>query len=173
MGLIMQGTNEVRQIDSGNAPDPPWSILVVCANMGNTRVMASKVSGSVAQDRAGRDGQLLDAGSIVAGAVSLPIWAKQFGFGDDFVSLLGAMSSNAISAGIGALIGGRICDLWGRKKIYQYDLLLYAFGALKLSSAGRVNFGHRGVGRFRGGGSRVVRMARRHSTWSRESSCSG
>jgi MFS transporter, SP family, inositol transporter len=72
----------------------------------------------------------IDAGSIVAGAVSLPIWAKQFGFGDDFVSLLGAMSSNAISAGIGALIGGRICDLYGRKKIYQYDLLLYAFGAL-------------------------------------------
>ncbi|MDA0184514.1 MFS transporter [Solirubrobacter phytolaccae] len=72
----------------------------------------------------------IDAGSIVAGAVSLPLWAEQFGFGDDFVSLLGAMSSNAISAGIGALIGGRICDLYGRKKIYQYDLLLYAFGAL-------------------------------------------
>ena len=72
----------------------------------------------------------IDAGSIVAGAVSLPLWAKQFGFGDDYVSWLGAMSSNAISAGIGALIGGRICDLWGRKKIYQYDLLLYAFGAL-------------------------------------------
>jgi MFS transporter, SP family, inositol transporter len=72
----------------------------------------------------------IDAGSIVAGAVALPIWASQFGFGDDFVSLLGAMSSNAISAGIGALIGGRICDLFGRKKIYQYDLLLYAFGAL-------------------------------------------
>ena len=71
----------------------------------------------------------IDAGSIVAGAVSCR-WAKQFGFGDDFVSLLGAMSSNAISAGIGALIGGRICDLWGRKKIYQWDLLLYAFGAL-------------------------------------------
>jgi inositol transporter-like SP family MFS transporter len=72
----------------------------------------------------------IDAGSIVAGAVALPIWAKQFGFGDDFVSLLGAMSSNAISAGIGALVGGRICDLFGRKRIYQYDLLLYAFGAL-------------------------------------------
>ena len=72
----------------------------------------------------------IDAGSIVAGAVALPLWAEQFGFGDDFVSLLGAMSSNAISAGIGALIGGRICDLFGRKKIYQYDLLLYGFGAL-------------------------------------------
>jgi inositol transporter-like SP family MFS transporter len=72
----------------------------------------------------------IDAGSIVAGAVALPLWAKQFGFGSSFVSLLGAMSSNAISAGVGALIGGRICDLWGRKRIYQYDLLLYAFGAL-------------------------------------------
>lgn len=72
----------------------------------------------------------IDAGSIVAGAVALPIWAKQFGFGSDFVSLLGAMSSNAISAGIGALVGGRVCDLFGRKRIYQYDLLLYAFGAL-------------------------------------------
>jgi len=41
----------------------------------------------------------IDAESIVAGAVALPLWAKQFGFGDDFVSLLGAMSSNAISAG--------------------------------------------------------------------------
>ena len=38
--------------------------------------------------------------------------------------------SNAIAAGIGALIGGRICDLLGRKKIYQWDLLMYAFGTL-------------------------------------------
>ena len=72
----------------------------------------------------------IDAGSIVAGAVSLPIWAVYFGFGDSFVSFLGAFSSNAIAAGIGALIGGRICDLLGRKKIYQWDLLLYAFGTL-------------------------------------------
>ncbi len=72
----------------------------------------------------------IDSGSIVAGAVSLPIWTKQFGFGSSFVSLLGAFSSNAISAGLGALIGGRICDRLGRKKIYQWDLLLYAFGVL-------------------------------------------
>ena len=72
----------------------------------------------------------IDSGSIVAGAVALPIWTKQFGFGSSFVSLLGAFSSNAISAGLGALVGGRICDLLGRKKIYQWDLLLYAFGVL-------------------------------------------
>jgi MFS transporter, SP family, inositol transporter len=72
----------------------------------------------------------IDAGSIVAGAVALPIWAAHFGFGDSFVSFLGAFSSNAIAAGLGALIGGRVCDLLGRKKIYQWDLLLYAFGTL-------------------------------------------
>lgn len=72
----------------------------------------------------------IDSGSIVAGAVSLPVWATQFGFGSSFVSLLGAFSSNAISAGLGALVGGRICDRLGRKKIYQWDLLLYAFGVL-------------------------------------------
>ncbi len=72
----------------------------------------------------------IDAGSIVAAAVALPIWAKHFGFGVSFVSFLGAFSSNAIAAGVGALIGGRVCDLVGRKKIYQWDLLLYAFGTL-------------------------------------------
>jgi inositol transporter-like SP family MFS transporter len=72
----------------------------------------------------------IDAGSIVAGAVALPIWAKHFAFGSSFVSFLGAFSSNAIAAGLGALLGGRICDLLGRKKIYQWDLLMYAFGTL-------------------------------------------
>jgi inositol transporter-like SP family MFS transporter len=45
---------------------------------------------------------------------------------------LGAFSANAISAGVGALVGGRLCDRFGRKKIYQYDMLFYAFGMLWL-----------------------------------------
>ena len=32
--------------------------------------------------------------------------------------------------GVGALIGGRLCDKLGRKKIYQWDMLFYAFGLL-------------------------------------------
>jgi MFS transporter, SP family, inositol transporter len=63
----------------------------------------------------------IDAGSIVAGSVAL-----------GFVGLIGAFSANAISAGIGALIGGVLCDKFGRKKIYQYDMLFYAFGMLFL-----------------------------------------
>ena len=72
----------------------------------------------------------IDAGSIVAGAAGLTLWAKQFGLSSDFVGLIGAFSSNAISAGVGALVGGWLCDRLGRKRIYQWDLLVYAFGLL-------------------------------------------
>lgn len=70
----------------------------------------------------------IDAGSIVAGAAALALWVKAYGLTTDFVGMIGAFGPNAIAAGVGALIGGRLCDLFGRKKIYQYDMLFYAFG---------------------------------------------
>ncbi len=72
----------------------------------------------------------IDAGSIVAGAAGLALWAELFGLSSSFVGIIGAFSSNAISAGIGALVGGWLCDRYGRKRIYQWDLLVYAFGLL-------------------------------------------
>lgn len=74
----------------------------------------------------------IDAGSIVAGAVALALWKKEYGLDDSLLGLIAAFGPNAIAAGIGALIGGRLCDLFGRKKIYQYDMLFYAFGMLWL-----------------------------------------
>lgn len=74
----------------------------------------------------------IDAGSIVAGSVALTLWKAEYGLSDSFLGLIAAFSANAISAGVGALIGGRLCDLFGRKKIYQYDMLVYAFGMLFL-----------------------------------------
>ena len=74
----------------------------------------------------------IDAGSIVSGSAALALWATAYGLTPKFLGLLGAFSANAISAGIGALIGGRLCDVYGRKKIYQYDMLFYAFGMLWL-----------------------------------------
>jgi inositol transporter-like SP family MFS transporter len=74
----------------------------------------------------------IDAGSIVAGSVALALWKTQYGLSDSFIGLIGAFSANAISAGIGALIGGVLCDRYGRKKIYQYDMLFYAFGMMWL-----------------------------------------
>src|SRR3954452_14618108 len=72
----------------------------------------------------------IDAGSIVAGSAALALWVAEFHLSATFVGLIGAFSANAISAGVGALIGGRLCDRLGRKKIYQWDLLFYAFGLL-------------------------------------------
>src|SRR3954469_25732709 len=72
----------------------------------------------------------IDAGSIVAGAAGLALWADMFHLTSNFVGVIGAFSSNAISAGVGALIGGWLCDQFGRKRIYQWDLLVYAFGLL-------------------------------------------
>ncbi len=74
----------------------------------------------------------IDAGSIVAGSAALALWQEAYQLNNDTVGLIGAFGPNAISAGVGALIGGRLCDLFGRKKIYQYDMLFYAFGMLWL-----------------------------------------
>jgi MFS transporter, SP family, inositol transporter len=70
----------------------------------------------------------IDAGSIVAGSAVLALWKAKYGLTDAFVGIIAAFSANAISAGVGALIGGILCDKYGRKKIYQYDMLFYAFG---------------------------------------------
>jgi MFS transporter, SP family, inositol transporter len=70
----------------------------------------------------------IDAGSIVAGSAALVFWQQLYGLSDTFLGLIAAFSANAISAGVGALVGGILCDKFGRKKIYQYDMLFYAFG---------------------------------------------
>ena len=74
----------------------------------------------------------IDAGSIVAGSVALALWKAEYHLSDTFLGLIAAFSANAISAGIGALLGGILCDRFGRKKIYQFDMIFYAFGMLFL-----------------------------------------
>jgi inositol transporter-like SP family MFS transporter len=70
----------------------------------------------------------VDAGSIVAISSSLTLWVDAFGLTPDFVGLIGALGANAISAGVGALIGGRLCDRFGRKRVFVWDMFFYAFG---------------------------------------------
>lgn len=70
----------------------------------------------------------LDAGSIVALGASLALWKSYLGMSSGLVGTLAAIGPNAIGAAVGALIGGRLGDLLGRKRIYQYDLIVYAFG---------------------------------------------
>jgi inositol transporter-like SP family MFS transporter len=72
----------------------------------------------------------LDAGSIVALAAGLALWQEYLNMSSTTVGLLAALGPNAFGAALGALVGGRLGDLFGRKRIYQYDLLVYALGTL-------------------------------------------
>jgi inositol transporter-like SP family MFS transporter len=72
----------------------------------------------------------IEAGSIIAIATSLTLWQQRFGIDDFAVGLLAALSANAFGAAIGAAIGGPLCDRYGRKFIYTYDLLVYMVGVL-------------------------------------------
>ncbi len=70
----------------------------------------------------------IDSGSIVSGAAALALWQAMYGLSDSLLGLIAAFGPNAIGAGVGAMIGGWLCDKLGRKRIYQYDMLVYAFG---------------------------------------------
>ena len=81
----------------------------------------------------------IEAGSIIAIAVSLTLWQEEFGVDDFAVGLLAAVSANAFGAAAGAIVGGWLCDKYGRKFIYTYDLLIYMVGVLLAACA--VNYG--------------------------------
>ena len=70
----------------------------------------------------------IDAGSIVAGAAGLSMWQAYFGMDSMQMGILAALSSNTGGAAIGSLIGGKICDKYGRKFVYNYALLIYMIG---------------------------------------------
>ncbi len=72
----------------------------------------------------------IDAGAIVAMAAGLALWEAYLGMSTRQIGLLNALSANALGAAIGALVGGRICDLFGRKLVYTYDLVFYVLGML-------------------------------------------
>ncbi|MCP2164010.1 MFS transporter [Goodfellowiella coeruleoviolacea] len=77
----------------------------------------------------------LDAGSIVALGAGLALFQTELGLSGGAVGALAAIGPNAIGAAIGAFIGGRLGDRLGRKRIYKYDLLVYAVGILCIALA--------------------------------------
>src|SRR6478752_8480912 len=77
----------------------------------------------------------LDAGSIVALGAGMALFQKKFGLTDRMVGALAAIGPNAIGCALGAFLGGWLGDKLGRKRIYQYDLLVYAAGILCIAFA--------------------------------------
>jgi inositol transporter-like SP family MFS transporter len=72
----------------------------------------------------------LDAGSIVAMGAGMALFQKEFDLTPGAVGLLAAIGPNAIGCALGSFLGGWLGDKLGRKKIYQYDLMVYALGIL-------------------------------------------
>ena len=70
----------------------------------------------------------LDAGSIVAGASGLTLWQNYLGLTETHLGLLNAISANCFGAALGAIIGGRLADKYGRKAIYSRNMLIYMLG---------------------------------------------
>jgi inositol transporter-like SP family MFS transporter len=77
----------------------------------------------------------LDAGSIVALGAGLTLFQSYLGLSSGAIGVLAAIGPNAIGCAIGAFIGGRLGDKLGRKRIYKYDLLVYAAGILCIALA--------------------------------------
>lgn len=77
----------------------------------------------------------LDAGSIVALGAGLALFQSYLGLSPGEVGTLAAIGPNAIGCAIGAIGGGWLGDKLGRKRIYQYDLLVYAAGILCIALA--------------------------------------
>src|SRR5256885_2206190 len=77
----------------------------------------------------------LDAGSIVALSAGLALFQTYLGLSDGAVGALAAIGPNAIGCAVGAFVGGRLGDKLGRKRIYKYDLLVYAAGILCIALA--------------------------------------
>ncbi len=77
----------------------------------------------------------LDAGSIVALSAGLVLFEQRFGLSKGAIGVLTAIGPNALGCALGALIGGWLGDKLGRKRIYQYDLMVYALGILFIALA--------------------------------------
>jgi inositol transporter-like SP family MFS transporter len=77
----------------------------------------------------------LDAGSIVALGAGLALFQSTLKLSDGAVGALAAIGPNALGCALGAFGGGWLGDKLGRKRIYQYDLIVYAAGILFIAMA--------------------------------------
>ena len=75
----------------------------------------------------------LDAALIVSISVNLAIYRASYDMG---VWMAGAISAIVtICIAVGSLVGGRLADVFGRRRLYNLDILCYALGAIIITLA--------------------------------------
>ncbi|MDQ0679665.1 inositol transporter-like SP family MFS transporter [Arthrobacter pascens] len=85
----------------------------------------------------------LDAGAIVTTGIALVLFQEPFGITPGQIGQLSALLTVMIA--VGALIGGRLGDKYGRRRVFSVTMVLFALGALLLTLAPGVGILYLGV----------------------------
>ncbi|MET9760567.1 MFS transporter [Streptomyces sp. NPDC006372] len=75
----------------------------------------------------------LDAGLIVSISVNLAIYRDSYDMGVWMAGAISAIVTGCIA--VGSLVGGRLADLFGRRRLYNWDIFCFAFGAVVITLA--------------------------------------
>ncbi|MET7486619.1 MFS transporter [Streptomyces sp. NPDC005538] len=75
----------------------------------------------------------LDAALIVSIAVNLAIYRDSYDMGVWMAGAISAIVTGCIA--VGSLVGGRLADMFGRRRVYNLDILCYAVGAIVITLA--------------------------------------
>ncbi|MET9684361.1 MFS transporter [Streptomyces coeruleorubidus] len=75
----------------------------------------------------------LDAGLIVSISVNLAIYRDSYDMGVWMAGAISAIVTGCIA--VGSLIGGRLADLFGRRRVYNWDIFCFALGAIVITLA--------------------------------------
>jgi len=75
----------------------------------------------------------LDAALIVSIAVNLALYRDAYDMGVWMAGAISAIVTSCIA--VGSLVGGRLADVFGRRRLYNLDILCYALGALVITLA--------------------------------------
>ncbi|MFJ4537366.1 MFS transporter [Streptomyces tibetensis] len=75
----------------------------------------------------------LDAGLIVSISVNLAVYRDSYDMGVWMAGAISAIVTGCIA--VGSLVGGRLADLFGRRRVYNWDIFCFAIGALVITLA--------------------------------------
>lgn len=75
----------------------------------------------------------LDAALIVSIAVNLAIYRDSYDMGVWMAGAISAIVTGCIA--VGSLVGGRLADMFGRRRVYNLDIFFFALGAIVITLA--------------------------------------